>query len=35
MAQSNSFITLMEQISLLNKNSIEIISKLNDVVGSN
>ncbi|MCK9416734.1 hypothetical protein M0Q97_08775 [Candidatus Dojkabacteria bacterium] len=35
MAQKNSFITLMEQISLLNKNSIEIISKLNDVVGSN
>jgi len=34
MTQKNSFISLMEQISLLNKNSVEIISKLNDVVGS-
>lgn len=35
MAQKNSFISLMEQISMLNKNSVEIISKLNDVVSSN
>jgi len=31
----NSFITLMEQVSLLNKNSTEIISKFNDALSSN
>ena len=32
--QKNSFITLMEQVSLLNKNSTEIISKFNDALSS-
>lgn len=32
--QKNSFISLMEQISLLNKNSVEIITKVKDVVES-
>ena len=35
MAQKNSFISLLEQIAQMNKNSVEIITKLNDVVGSN
>ena len=35
MAQKNSFISLLEQIAQLNKNSVEIITKLNDVVSSN
>ena len=35
MAQKNSFISLLEQIAQLNKNSVEIITKLNDVVASN
>jgi hypothetical protein len=30
----NSYISLLEQIALLNANSVEIISKLSDVVGS-
>jgi len=34
MSQKNSFISMLEQISVLNKNSVEIITKLNDVVGS-
>jgi hypothetical protein len=34
MAQKNSFISLLEQIAQLNKNSVEIITKLNDVVSS-
>ena len=32
--QKNSFVTLMEQVSLLNKNSTEIISKFNDALSS-
>ena len=32
--QKNSFISLMEQITLLNKNSIEIMTQLNNVVQS-
>ncbi len=35
MTQKNSFISLLEQIAQLNKNSIEIITKMNDVVASN
>lgn len=34
MSQKNSFISMLEQIAVLNKNSVEIISKLNDVVGT-
>jgi len=34
MSQKNSFISMLEQIAVLNKNSVEIISKLSDVVGS-
>ena len=34
MSQKNSFITMLEQIAALNKNSVEIISKLSDVVGT-
>ena len=34
MAQKNSFISLLEQIAQLNKNSVEVITKLNDVVAS-
>ena len=34
MSQKNSFISMLEQISVLNKNSVEIITKLNDVVGT-
>jgi hypothetical protein len=30
--QKNTFVSLAEQLALLNKNSIEVISKLNDVV---
>lgn len=33
--QKNSFVSLMEQLSIINKNSIEIITKLNDVVTAN
>jgi len=33
--QKNSFISILEQIANLNKNSVEIITKLNDVVASN
>ena len=33
--QKNSFVSFLEQIALLNKNSVEIITKLNDVVSSN
>jgi len=32
--QKNSFISLMEQVALLNKNSVEILTRLNDVVSS-
>ena len=34
MSQKNSFISMLEQIAVLNKNSVEIVSKLSDVVGS-
>jgi len=34
MTQKNSFISLLEQIAILNKNSVEIITKLNNVVSS-
>jgi hypothetical protein len=34
MSQKNSFIQMLEQIAVLNKNSVEILSKLSDVVGS-
>jgi len=34
MSQKNSFISMLEQISVLNKNSVEIISKLHNIVGS-
>ena len=34
MAQKNSFISLLEQIAQLNKNSVEVLTKLNDVVSS-
>lgn len=32
--QNNSFVTIAEQVSLLNQNSVEIITKMNDVVTS-
>jgi len=32
--QKNSFMTLLEQIAQLNKNSVEVLTKLNDVVGT-
>jgi len=35
MAQKNSFISLLEKIAQLNKNNVEVLTKLNDVVGSN
>lgn len=35
MAQKNSFISLLEQIAQLNKNSVEVLTKLDDVVSSN
>ena len=35
MTQDSSFITLMERMATLNKNSVELITKLNDVVSSN
>ena len=35
MAQKNSFISLLEKIAQLNKNNIEVLTKLNDVVASN
>lgn len=35
MTQKNSFLTILEKIALLNKNSIELLAKLNDVVSSN
>lgn len=35
MAQKNSFISILEKIAQLNKNSVEILTKLNDVVSSN
>ena len=34
MNQKNSYISLLEQIALMNKNSVEIVSKLSDVVSS-
>lgn len=34
MNNKNSFVTIAEQISLLNQNSVEIITKLNDIVQS-
>lgn len=33
--QKNTFVSLAEQLALMNKNTIEIISKLNDVVSNN
>jgi hypothetical protein len=33
-SQKNSFVTIAEQVQLLNNNSVEIITKLNDVVTS-
>ncbi len=30
--QKNTFVSFSEQLALLNKNSIEVITKLNDVV---
>lgn len=35
MSQKNSFITLLEQIAILNQNSINIITALSDVVSTN
>lgn len=35
MQQKNSFVSILEQIALLHKNSIELISKLGDVVSTN
>lgn len=32
--QQNSFVSLAEQLALLNKNSVEVMTKLNDVVSS-
>ena len=32
--QKNTFVSLAEQLALLNKNSIEVMTKLNDVVTS-
>ena len=32
--QKNTFVSLAEQLALLNKNSVEVITKLNDVVTS-
>lgn len=32
--QKNTFVSLAEQLALLNKNSIEVVTKLNDVVAS-
>ena len=34
-SQKNSFVSIAEQIALLNKNAVEILTKLSDVVGSN
>ena len=34
MGQENSFITMMEKMSVLSKNSVELLAKLNDVVSS-
>lgn len=33
-AQKNSFVTIAEQVQLLNNNSVEILTKLNDIVTS-
>lgn len=33
--QKNSFVSIAEQVAVLNKNAVEIITKLNDVVSSN
>lgn len=33
--QKNSFVSLLEQIALLNKNSVEVLTKINGIVSSN
>lgn len=35
MAQKNSFISLLEKIAQLNKNNVEVLTKVNDIVASN
>ncbi|NPV12885.1 MAG: hypothetical protein HPY57_14025 [Ignavibacteria bacterium] len=35
MTQKNSFISILEKIAQLNKNNVEVLTKLNDIVASN